>query len=125
MKTKGKIFADIYIFIVLLTVLIPLISMIIFSFNQSNSLIVFTGFTFNWYVDLFTSRSLREPILNTLLVAGISTMAAVILGTLGAMALSKQNRLFREVALSVNNIPILSPQILIACILCILNCFWD
>ena len=47
---------------------------------------MFTGPTFNWYVDLFTSRSLREPILNTLLVAGISTMAAVILGTLGASA---------------------------------------
>jgi len=114
MKSKSKIFADIYIYTVLIIVLIPLISMIVFSFNESNSLIVFTGVTFKWYGDIFTSRALREPILNTLLVAGISTFVSVILGTLGAMALSKQNRIFRELALSANNIPILSPDILTA-----------
>lgn len=114
MKNKGRIISNIYIVVVLILVLLPLVSMVIFSFNQSNSLIVFTGFTLNWYVDLFTSRSLREPIMNTLLVAGIATLAAVILGTLGALALSKQKRIFREFALSANNIPILSPDILTA-----------
>ncbi|WP_035357415.1 ABC transporter permease [Acholeplasma granularum] len=114
MKTKGKIFADLYVALILIVVMIPLVSMVIFSFNESRSLIVFSGFTFNWYVDLFTARDLREPIMNTLLVAGITTFVAVILGTLGAIALSKQNRLFREIALSANNIPILSPDILTA-----------
>ncbi len=114
MKNKTKIFADIYLVVVMLLVLIPLLSMIIFSFNESTSLIVFTGFTFNWYGDLLTSSSLREPIINTLVVAGISTLFAVIIGTFGAIALSKQNRLFREISLSFNNIPILSPDILTA-----------
>lgn len=114
MKSKTKIFADIYLVIVFLFVLIPLISMIIFSFNESTSLIVFTGFTFNWYSDLFTNNALREPIVNTLLVALISTVASTIIGTLGAIALSKQNRIFREMSLSFNNIPILSPDILTA-----------
>ncbi|VEU80607.1 ABC transporter permease [Haploplasma axanthum] len=88
--------------------------MIIFSFNSSRSLTVWTGFTFDWYAKLFQDRDIMEAVVNTIMIAIISTVISTIIGTLASIALAKGKKVFRETVLGLSNIPILSPEIVTA-----------
>src|SRR5690606_39934195 len=103
-----------FISLVLAFLYIPLITMVIFSFNELGSQTVYQGFSFKWYADIFTNRNLSNAIFVSLFVSIISTVVSTILATLAALALSKQRKIFREIVLNVNNIPIISPDVLTA-----------
>jgi spermidine/putrescine transport system permease protein len=113
-SNKLHFLSYIFIGLVLAFIYIPLISMIVFSFNSSRSLTNFDSFTFKWYGELFTDSRLTTVIQNTFLISLTATFFSTILGTLAAISLSKQNKVFREIILGANNIPILSPDILTA-----------
>ncbi len=117
------------VFLVLVMVFIyaPIISIAVFSFNEANSLTVWQGFTFKRYVELFTDRELfnysnpRESIVfMTLWIAIVSTFVSTIIGTLAAIALTQTKRVIRDVTMTVNNIPIVSPEIITAVSLLVL-----
>lgn len=114
MIKKVSIYSYIFIGLVLAFIYIPLIVMVIFSFNELGSQTVYQGFSFKWYGDIFKNPELSKAITNTLMISIISTIIATILATLAALGLSKQKKIFREIVLGVNNIPILSPDILTA-----------
>ena len=114
MKSRIHFLSYAFIGFVLALIYIPIISMVVFSFNSTQSLTNFSSFTFKWYGELFTGRRLTEVIQNTFLISLSATLVATILGTLAAISLSKQKKVFREIILGANNIPILSPDILTA-----------
>ena len=64
----------------------PLATLVAFSFNESRRNIVWTGFTLDWYRQVFNDSSLLEAFANSLTIAAISTVASVILGALVAVA---------------------------------------
>jgi len=66
---------------------VPLLAMMLFSFNDSKRNIVWKGFTTDWYVKALTNESLLEAFANSLTIAALSTIVSVILGTLAAIAL--------------------------------------
>lgn len=113
MKSK-KYLNGIYIAIIIAFIYIPIISMIVFSFNSSKSITTWTGFSFEWYGKLFNDREIMEAIINTIMVAVISTIVSTIIGTLAAISLSKNKKIFRETVMGLSNIPILSPEIVTA-----------
>ncbi|HLS99917.1 MAG TPA: ABC transporter permease [Acholeplasma sp.] len=104
----------VFIGLVLAFLYIPLITMVVFSFNELASQTVYQGFSFKWYADIFTNRNLSNAIFVSLFVSIVSTVVSTILATLAALALSKQRKIFREIVLNVNNIPIISPDVLTA-----------
>ena len=59
----------------------PILVIGLLSFNKSVKGYSFTGFTFNWYVEIFRDDRLLEAITNTLLIAFLSTIIATIIGT--------------------------------------------
>jgi len=61
MKTFGKIFN----FCVYVLLYAPLLIMMFFSFNESKSTSVFTGFSLKWYIELFSKRDIMEALRNT------------------------------------------------------------
>ena len=103
-----------FLSIVLLLIYIPIISLVVFSFNDSKSLIQFTGFSLEWYVKLFESGTIMDAVFTTILVAIISTIASTLIGTLGAISLTKNKKWLRELTLNFNNIPIVNPEIVTA-----------
>lgn len=111
---KTNIFAKIFIGFILAFIYIPIISMVVFSFNSSRSLTRWTGFSFTWYQELFTDRVIIQAVIVTIVIAVLSTVISTIIGTLASIALSKQRRVFREAALQLNNIPVLNPEIITA-----------
>ena len=119
MKTKKSILPTIFIILVLLFVYIPILSLVIFSFNSSKSLLVFEGFSFKWYKALFTNSRFVSAVMTTITVAVISTIISTIVGTLAALYLTKQKTKIRDITLGINNIPIVSPEIITAAALLI------
>ena len=93
---------------------LPILSLMIFSFNDSRSLTSWSGFSLQWYQALFENREMMTAITTTITIALISTLVATVMGTLAAIGISKSRRLIKELVLSVNNFPILNPEIVTA-----------
>ena len=74
---------------VLLFFYVPIVVLVVNSFNASRFSGAWQGFTFKWYRILFNDRNIWHALGNTMLVAVGATFAAVVLGTLAALALSK------------------------------------
>ena len=99
---------------------LPIIVLIIFSFNTSKLNIVFEGFTLYWYKELFSNKMLLEALWNTLLVAGVSTIISTIIGTISAYALKKFKFPFKNVINELLYIPVVIPEIVLGiALLCI------
>ncbi len=65
----------------------PIVSLVAFSFNDSRRNITWQGFTFKYYVKAFHNQSLFDAFINSLIVAGISTVVSTILGAMLGLAL--------------------------------------
>ena len=111
---KNKGISYLFIGFALLFFYLPILLMIIFSFNDSRSLSSWQGFSLRWYEQLFRDREIVEVVINTTVVALISTIVATVVGTLTAIGISKTGKVMREVVLNVNNLPILNPEIVTA-----------
>ncbi len=66
---------------------VPLVALVLFSFNDSKRAIVWKGFTTDWYVKALTNESLLAAFANSLTIAALSTVVSVVLGALAAIAL--------------------------------------
>lgn len=98
----------------------PIISLVVFSFNSSKSLTNFDGFSLRWYVELFNDVQVNEAVANTFVVAIIATAAATLIGTFAAIAISRMRRVVKDALLSLNNLPIVNPEIVTAVALLLL-----
>jgi len=107
----------IYIGAILAFFYIPILSLVIFSFNSGRSLMNFEGFSFRWYRELLfdpTHSQLTEAITNTIVVAIAATFISTVIGTLAAVSLTKTRKSVRNVVFNLNNLPILNPEIITA-----------
>lgn len=109
-KHTSKIFMG----LVLIFIYAPIISMVIFSFNENKSLTRWGGFSLQWYEKLFDSQEIMGAVLMTLLIAIISTLISTVIGTFAALSLSKSKKLVRDIVLTANNVPIVNPEIVTA-----------
>jgi spermidine/putrescine transport system permease protein len=106
--------APLFIGIILLFFYLPILSLMVFSFNDSRSLTSWSGFSLQWYEALFNNREIMMAISTTISIALISTFVATVMGTLAAIGVSKSRRIVKELILNVNNFPILNPEIVTA-----------
>lgn len=113
-RHKKKILSPLAIALVLFFLYLPILLMIVFSFNESKSLTTWSGFSFQWYENLFRDREIVEVVSNTLIVAVLSTIISTIIGTITAIGLSKSKRVVKDIVLNINNLPILNPEIVTA-----------
>ncbi|MBR4880678.1 MAG: ABC transporter permease [Clostridia bacterium] len=108
MKVIGKLFN----FLIFLFLYAPLFVMMFFSFNESKSTSVFSGFSLKWYSEMFSNRDTMEALTNTLVLALLSAVIATVLGTLAAVGIYRmRSRLVRNVTMNVTNIPMMNPDI--------------
>ena len=112
---KKKNWGDIlYLFVIIAFFYLPILYVVLFSFNSTKSLTVFSGFSMRWYESMFKNRTMMESIYYTVLVAVIATAVSTVVGTITAIGLSKNRKIVRELALQVNNLPMLNPDIVTA-----------
>lgn len=104
---------NIFIGLVLFFLYLPIFMVIVFSFNTSEMNIVFEGFTLKWYGSFFTNRTLMESLQNTLIIAVVSTIISVIIGTIGAVGLNKYDIKGKKVLDLLLYVPIVIPEIVL------------
>ena len=83
----------------------------VYSFNDSKSMGRWNGFTFKWYAELLHNDSLIEALYYTILIALIASIIATIVGTLTAIGINNMRGKRKSLLLSVNNLPIINPDI--------------
>ena len=90
----------------------PLLVMVFFSFNESKSTSVFSGFSLRWYRELFSSSDTVTALKNTLILAVVSAVIATILGTAAAVGIwTLKKKTVRTTVMTVTNIPMMNPEI--------------
>ena len=95
---------------------VPIVLLVVNSFNANRQGTIWHGFTFQWYVDLFTSpkgRDIWRALSNTLLVATVATVISTVIGTSAAFALHKYKTAFQKYHYFLIYTPLVVPEILI------------
>ena len=110
----ARFFSSGYLILVLLFIYLPIAYIMVFSFNDSKSMVSFSGFSLRWYESLFNSREMLESIKYTVIIAVIATVCSTVIGTIAAIGLSKARKLIRTIVLEINNLPVLNPDIVTA-----------
>jgi spermidine/putrescine transport system permease protein len=90
---------------------LPVLILVIFSFNNTRSVAVFTGFSTEWYVALANNDELLDSARNSLLVGLITTVAATIIGTTTALAMERYRFRFKTAFDANLYLPIVIPEI--------------
>ena len=106
-KTVGRI----YILIVMLFLYLPILTLIVLSFNEVKSMSVWGGFSLKWYEELFHSRLMMGAIVNTFSIAILAALIATVVGTLAVLGMAAMRPRTQNVLLGVNNIPMLNADI--------------
>ena len=110
---KRRILKNIFIILVYAFLYLPIIILVVFSFNTSKMNITFEGFTLKWYQTLFSNRSLLEAFFNTIIVAVTSTFISTLIGTISAYALNRYNFKGKGFIMKLLYIPIVIPEIVL------------
>ena len=92
---------------------IPILSMIIYSFNGSRLATVWSGFSTRWYVALWSNRQVWDALVLSLKIAFVSATGATILGTMAGIALARFRRFRGRTLLSgMVTAPLVMPEVI-------------
>ncbi len=114
MTTNSKhTFSPIIISLVMLFLYLPLMILVVYSFNDSKTM-NWSGFSIRWYYDLFfKSQSLWQSFMNSAIVAVTSSTISTIIGTLGAIGIYWYNFRFKKILQVASFLPLILPEIII------------
>ncbi|MDR1570198.1 MAG: ABC transporter permease [Oscillospiraceae bacterium] len=101
----------VYIALVLVFLYAPIVVLIAYSFNASETRAVWGGLSLRWYAELFRDKGIMDALYVTVSVALLATMAATVLGTLAAIGIHSMRSGMRAVFMNVTNLPMLTPDI--------------
>lgn len=114
MERKTSKTANVFLMIVFFILYAPIFFLIFYSFNSGGTMYNFESFTLDWYKELFGDVRLLIIVLNTLVVALLSALFATIIGVIGALAIhAVKKRSTKNTLLSLNNVLIVSPDVII------------
>ncbi|MDP4089305.1 MAG: extracellular solute-binding protein [Bacillota bacterium] len=110
MKKNSKLNVT-YNFIIYLFLYMPILILILFSFNESKLNATWTGFSLKWYKNLLTDYTILQALRNTLLIAVTSTLISVMIGTLTAVGMYRYKFKGKGLLDAVLFVPIVIPEI--------------
>ncbi|MGI6200395.1 MAG: ABC transporter permease [Christensenellales bacterium] len=111
MKKRNPL-PGVYLAVMLILMYLPILVVVIYSFN-STKLFHWEGFTLDWYVKLWNDRIIQQAFFNSLKVAVLSSLTAAVLGTLGAVGMSKRHFHTRGMLENVSMLPMMVPEIIL------------
>lgn len=114
MKKEKRSFGKILMVLTLIFFYLPIVYMVIFSFNGGKSLTSFSGFSLRWYRHMMESHTMMESLYTTFSIALIATAISTVVGTISAIGLSKSKKIVQDLMEQVNNLPMMNPEIVTA-----------
>jgi spermidine/putrescine transport system permease protein len=110
-KKKGSILKISYAFLMYMFLYVPIMVLIAFSFNSSKLNVVWTGFTFKWYQSLIHNAGILEAVKNSFIIAIVSTIISVVIGTLASVGLYRYEFRGKKALDTILYIPLVIPEI--------------
>ena len=114
MKKKTSVGSKIILTLTMLFFYLPILYIIVFSFNDSRSLTKFSGFSLRWYEKMFADSTMMEAVLYTVIIALIATVVSTVVGTITAIGLSKSRKVVQKMVERINDLPVMNPDIVTA-----------
>ena len=106
-----KIASKIYMALIFLFLYLPIIVLMVLSFNNSSSSVKWGGFTLDWYKNCFKSESIMSAFSTTLQITLLAAVISTIIGTLAAIGISAMKKKNQTIYLGATNIPMLNADI--------------
>lgn len=119
-EKRINILSNIYAFLVYAVLYIPVAVMMAFSFNNQRYNYYWNGFTTQWYAKLFSNSALISSLWYSIIIAILSTIISVCIGTIGALGLKKYEFKGKKAINNMLYIPIIVPEIVLAVALLII-----
>ncbi len=120
MKRRPLFTSRIFMGIIFIFLYAPIFLLIAFSFNSTKSRTVWSGFTFDWYTQLFQDSTIMTSLTTTILVSVFAALIATIAGTFAAIGFYNMKKRWRNPLLAINNIPVINADIVTGVSLCLL-----
>ena len=110
-KKVSGVAGKIYLALICLFLYMPILTLVVLSFNATKTRGRFAGFSLRWYRSLFQDQSILHALFTTLLIALISALAATVFGTIVAFAMNRMKKWKKTTLMSLTNIPMLNADI--------------
>lgn len=114
MKKGKRPIGKILMVLMIIFFYLPILYMIVFSFNDGKSLTNFTGFSLRWYRHMLETGGMLEALYTTFSIALLASLISTVVGTFSAIGLSKSKKLVRDLMEQVDNLPMMNPDIVTA-----------
>ncbi len=118
-----KALKRIYLIIIFVFLYAPVLTLIVFSFNDSKSRGHWGGFTLKWYGQLFKDRQVMSSLYNTIIIALLSALVATVAGTAAAVGIHNMKKVQKSFVMNLTYLPVVSPDIVTGISLMILFVF--
>ena len=105
--------AWIYMIAITVVMYLPILFVIIYSFNASKISSVWDGVSLKWYRQLFRDRAIAEAIINSLILGTLSSLAAAVIGTLGAIGTVRTTFSGKGLMEYIATLPMMTPEIIL------------
>ena len=118
-----RTFQRTFTYLVLLFLYIPMVVLAVASFNAGTDPAVWKGFTLHNYSELFADGVLLPMLLNSVIIAVLSSLIATVLGTAASIGMHDMKPRLRSMYMTVTNIPMTNPDIVTGVSLALLFAF--
>ncbi|PZO94422.1 ABC transporter permease [Streptococcus halichoeri] len=108
-----KKIANLYLTFTFVLLYVPIFYLIFYSFNKGGDMNGFKGITLDNYQALFADSRLMSILLQTFVLAFLSALIATAIGTFGAIYIHERRQKWQNAFLSVNNVLMVSPDVMI------------
>ena len=111
---KGKIkWSHIYLFVIVVLMYIPIALTVIYSFNANKSPILWTGFSMRWYEELARDSSIKDALMNSLILAFASCALSIVIATTAALGMRNRKSRLDGIIAYMSSLPIMIPEIIL------------
>lgn len=110
MKRLKQFCSKIYLTLIFVFLYAPIVTLMVFSFNDGKGS-RWKGFSLRWYEELFESRIIMDALKNTLMIALLSALIAVVIGTITCIGINSLKGAPKSIYLALNNIPLLNSDL--------------
>ena len=117
MKKKNSKLSGFYLGLIFVLMYLPIAVVIVFSFNESKLPVRFTGFSLKWYQELIHDDAMIEALGNSLFLGVVSCLVSAVIGTLGAVGLSRIHWKTKGILEYISILPLMIPEIILGMVL--------
>ena len=119
MRQSASFFRRLAMGLVFVFLYAPILVLVVFSFNASNSRSVWAGFSLDWYQALLQDDMILSALYTTLTVSILSAAIATVAGTFAAIGFYNMKKRWRSPLMTINNIPMVNADIVTGVSMCL------